>query len=78
MCTKLYAQLDQLGRMKWLENRSRNWLTPVLMPDPQTSWERVKGLQVLKPYQLAILREIAVARRTCFAKRHSTPLDFVG
>ena len=59
----LRTQLDQLGRMKWLEKPFQKLVDPsTYAVDPQSSWERVKGLQVLKPYQLAILREIAAWR----------------
>ncbi|WGZ94462.1 MAG: ribonuclease D [Candidatus Thiothrix putei] len=59
----LREQLEKLGRMKWLEKPFQKLSDPATYTvDPQTVWERVKGLQILKPQQLAILRELAAWR----------------
>jgi ribonuclease D len=59
----LREQLETLGRIKWLEKPFQKLSDPATYTvDPQTVWERVKGLQVLKPQQLAILRELAAWR----------------
>lgn len=59
----LREQLDKLGRTKWLEKPFQKLADPATYTvDPQTVWERVKGLQILKPQQLAILRELAAWR----------------
>ncbi|UJS25113.1 ribonuclease D [Thiothrix winogradskyi] len=59
----LREQLEQLGRMRWLEKPFQKLADPATYAvDPQTVWERVKGLQILKPQQLAILRELAAWR----------------
>lgn len=59
----LREQLETLGRTKWLEKPFQKLADPATYTvDPQTVWERVKGLQVLKPQQLAILRELAAWR----------------
>lgn len=60
---KLREQLDKLGRTKWLEKPLQKLVDPAIYQvDPQEVWQRVKGLQVLKPRQLAILRELAAWR----------------
>lgn len=60
---KLRTQLDKLGRSKWLDKSFQKLADPATYcVDPRHSWERVKGLQILKPQQLAILREIAAWR----------------
>jgi ribonuclease D len=59
----LRGQLETLGRMKWLEKPFQKLADPATYTvDPQTTWERVKGLQILKPHHLAILRELAAWR----------------
>lgn len=59
----LREQLDTLGRTKWLEKPFQKLADPATYAvDPRTVWERVKGLQILKPQQLAILRELAAWR----------------
>jgi ribonuclease D len=59
----LREQLDTLGRSKWLEKPFQKLADPATYAvDPRTVWERVKGLQILKPQQLAILRELAAWR----------------
>lgn len=59
----LHAQLEQLGRLKWLDKSFQKLADPqTYTVDPYQSWERVKGLQVLKPHQLALLRELAAWR----------------
>lgn len=59
----LREQLDKLGRMKWLEKPFQKLADPATYHiDPYSVWERVKGVQVLKPHHLAILRELAAWR----------------
>jgi len=61
--TILGEQLEQLGRMGWLQRPLQKFTDPnTYIVDPRTQWERVKGVQVLKPVQLAILRELAAWR----------------
>lgn len=60
---KLRGQLEKLSRLKWLEKSFQKLADPnTYRVDPRNSWERVKGLQILKPQQLAILREVAAWR----------------
>ena len=60
---QLQGQLEKLGRMKWLEKPFQKLADPhTYTIDPRTSWEKVKGLQILKPQQLAVLRELAAWR----------------
>ncbi len=60
---QLRQQLEKLGRLKWLDKPFQKLADPnTYAIDPRSSWERVRGLQILKPHQLAILREIAAWR----------------
>lgn len=59
----LREQLEQLGRMKWLDKPFQKLTDPASYAiDPRTIWQRVKGVQILKSRQLAILRELAAWR----------------
>lgn len=59
----LRQQLEQLGRLKWLEKPFQKLTDPASYEvNPRTIWQRVKGVQILKPRQLAILRELAAWR----------------
>jgi ribonuclease D len=60
---RLRGQLEQQGRLKWLDKPFQKLAdSTTYAVDPQTSWERVKGLQILKPQHLAVLRELAAWR----------------
>lgn len=60
---RLRQQLEQQGRLKWLDKSFHKLADPATYAvDPQASWERVKGLQILKPQHLAVLRELAAWR----------------
>lgn len=59
----LHTQLNQLGRHKWLEKPFQKLADPSTYEiDPQTCWERIRGLHVLKPQHLVVLRELAAWR----------------
>jgi ribonuclease D len=59
----LREQLDKLGRMKWLDKPFQKLADPATYRiDPYTVWERVKGVQILKPQHLVVLRELAAWR----------------
>ncbi|HPE59402.1 MAG TPA: ribonuclease D [Thiolinea sp.] len=59
----LRAELEQSGRMGWLDKSFRKLTDPATyQPVPYSSWERIRNLQLLKPAQLAILRELAAWR----------------
>ena len=61
----LKQRLQETGRLNWLSKPfERLTETSEYTPDPWTSWERVKGVQLLKPKQLAVLRELAAWRET--------------
>ena len=56
-------KLVSLGRLHWLDNDFARFTNPNLYAtNPTTRWKKVKGLQVLKRSQLAILRELAAWR----------------
>ncbi|MFZ1570830.1 MAG: ribonuclease D [Thiolinea sp.] len=59
----LKQRLQETGRLNWL-NKPFERLTEAseYMPDPWMCWERVKGVQLLKPKQLAVLRELTAWR----------------
>lgn len=59
----LKQRLQETGRLSWL-NKPFERLTEAseYTPNPWLSWERVKGVQLLKPKQLAVLRELSAWR----------------
>lgn len=60
---QLSEQLQRLGRLRWLDKSFQKLAdASTYAVDPYSSWERVKGLQILKPQQLAVLRELAAWR----------------
>ncbi|MBU0655953.1 MAG: ribonuclease D [Gammaproteobacteria bacterium] len=59
----LREQLEKLGRLHWLDKPFQKLADPATYAvNPRTVWERVKNVQILKPRQLAILRELAAWR----------------
>lgn len=59
----LRERLQQLGRIQWLDKPFQKLADPhTYQIDPQTCWQRIRGLSVLKPHQLVILRELAAWR----------------
>lgn len=60
---KLREQLEALGRLRWLDKPFQKLADPrTYAVDPRTIWQRVKNVQILKPRQLAVLRELAAWR----------------
>lgn len=60
---QLHQKLQQQGRVRWLEKPFQKLTTPQeYQVDVREVWKRVKGVQILKPRQLAILRELAAWR----------------
>lgn len=61
----LQQRLTETGRVGWLHKPFQRLSDPAeYQPDPRTSWEKVKGVQLLKPRQLSVLRELAAWRET--------------
>jgi ribonuclease D len=63
----IYAHLKQTlesqGRIKWLEAENRVLTDPATYrPDPDTAWQRLRGLQRLKSRQFAAAKELAAWR----------------
>lgn len=59
----LHKQLKSLGRADWLHKPFAKLSDPATYDvDVRTCWKKVKNLQILKPQQLSILREIAAWR----------------
>ncbi|MBJ6608793.1 MAG: ribonuclease D [Candidatus Thiothrix moscowensis] len=59
----LRQQLEKLGRLRWLDKPFQKLVdSATYAVDPRMVWERVKNVQILKPRQLAILRELAAWR----------------
>ncbi len=60
---QLRGQLEELGRMRWLDKPFQKLASPdTYAVEPRLTWQRVKNVQILKPRQLAILRELAAWR----------------
>ncbi len=70
-------KLISLGRLDWLDNDFTHFTNPKLYAiNALTRWKKVKGLQVLKRHQLAILRELA-AWREQLAERKNLPRKWI-
>ncbi|RMG54449.1 MAG: ribonuclease D [Gammaproteobacteria bacterium] len=55
--------LTERGRLDWLQADFAALTDPArYQPDPEAAWLRVKGIQRLRPAQLAVLRELAAWR----------------
>lgn len=55
--------LQEKGRLAWLEDDFRALADPGrYQPDPDGAWRRIKGVQQLKPRQLAVLQQLAAWR----------------
>lgn len=60
---RLYAELETLGRLAWLQPEMETLTHPELYrPKPYDAWRRVGGYKRLKPRELAVLRELAAWR----------------
>ncbi|MGE3163851.1 MAG: ribonuclease D [Planctomycetota bacterium] len=59
----LRAQLDELGRLQWVEEEFQRFSRPDLYePSPDLAYQRVKRFGTLRPTGLAVLRELAAWR----------------
>lgn len=59
----LVRRLDEHGRLEWLEPEMHALLDESqYQPDPSRAWQRVKGMQRLKPRQIARLQALAAWR----------------
>ncbi len=66
---KLRAELIDTGRMQWLEDDFEYLSNPALYTtDPQEMFRKVKRGQMLRPKQLAVLRELAAWREAAAMK----------
>lgn len=67
---RLLEQLQDLGRLDWLDKPFQRLTDAALFtPSPRDIWMRVKGLNYLKPRQLAVLRELAAWREEAAMER---------
>lgn len=66
---RLRGTLEQSGRLAWVETECRALSDPAAYrPDPDTAWQRLKGVARLKPRQIAAARVLAAWReRTAMA-----------
>lgn len=59
----LVQSLTELGRLRWLDEDFAGLTAPALYAnEPEQQWQRVSGVQKLKPAQLAILQQLAAWR----------------
>ena len=59
----LRHEIKRLGREQWLHKAMQRLMdSQTYAVDVKTSWQRVRNLQLLKPAQLAVLRELALWR----------------
>ena len=60
---RLRSELEANGRLPWLESANTALTDPaVYRPDPDTAWQRLRGLQRLKPRQFAAAKALAAWR----------------
>lgn len=55
---ELSQQLNQLGRLDWLQEEMDSWQSGIEETDRQERWRKVSGIAGLSSRQLAIVREI--------------------
>ena len=73
----LQHEIKQLGREQWLNKALQRLMDrQTYAIDVQTSWQRVRNLQLLKPAQLAVLRELAKWREQ-YAVQHNIPRRWI-
>ncbi len=77
----LYRQqqkrLAEKGREQWLQPDFESLTdTRLYAPDPQQLWRRVKGVNILKRGQLAVLQQLTIWREQC-AKELNRPRKWV-
>lgn len=77
MWQKLETQLEALGRRAWLEEDCARMLREAgEAPDPQKSWERIKGIGRLDGQSLAVLQALAAWREEQ-ARKRNRPRGFI-
>ncbi len=60
---KMRQQLQEKGRLEWLqEDFERLCQSETYITEPDNAWKRVKGLQVLRGVQYAVLQQLAAWR----------------
>lgn len=68
---KMYQQLENLGRLSWLENDFAQLVDEKSYTvDPMNMWKKVKGRQHLKGIKLAALQQLASWREQQAVKRN--------
>ena len=71
-------QLQEMGRLQWLDEDFAQLSNPALYEPPiADAWKRLKGLNRLKGVQLAIVRELAQWREE-LAKERNLPRRWAG
>lgn len=75
MRDRLHAELEQRGRLDWLEEEMASWLSEVEQAFTQERWRRVSGNSSLDRRSMAIVRELwhwresEAERRDCPTRR---------
>jgi ribonuclease D len=73
----LQHEIKRLGREQWLTKALHRLVdSQTYAVDINTSWQRVRNLQILKPAQLAVLRELAKWREQ-YALQHNIPRRWI-
>lgn len=73
----LRGRLEALDRLGWLENDFAALLNPALYDTPpEQAWQRIGGIQQLRPRQLAALQTLAAWREDT-ARRQDIPRNWV-
>jgi ribonuclease D len=69
----LSAQLEQLGRMEWLNEEMASWRARVDEAEGRKRWRRVSGLSGMGSRQLAVARELWTWRESEAQRRNQPP-----
>ncbi len=69
----LSRELQQLGRMDWLDEEMSVWLTSMEVSESEPQWQRVAGISGLNSRALAVVREIWITRDDEARHRNRSP-----
>jgi len=74
---KIYGQLEEKGRLDWLEKDFNTLIDPITYANPpEEAWRRIKGARRLKGRQLAIVKRLAAWREEV-ARQENRPRGWV-
>jgi ribonuclease D len=69
----IHSRLAQLARLAWLREETESWLGELERAESEPQWQRVNGIAGLNPRQLAIVRELWIARDEEAQRKNRVP-----